>query len=403
MDVSTVQASTRSGDILPPQTRVNSLASGSAEASRLRELLALHEAALECMAHGLCMVDAEQRLTLYNRRFIEIFNLLPEAVRSGMPIAELMHHSAMRGNFPLAQLDEVMRCRSELMARGAPFRHERRMQDGRVFNMNYRPLADGGWVTLVEDVTEFKRRENDLRVQFERFEQAVNHMSHGLCAVDSEHRIVLFNRLFLEMYDLPPEVIRVGVSMRDAIDYAAGRGYFPKASAERVWQRRLEKMALRKPFQQYQNLSNGHEYILHYHPMDDGGWVTLCEDVTERHRMERELRLQFERFDQAISHMQHGLCLFDPDERLIVCNQRYLDIYGLDPAVIKPGVTHRELLAHWVASGNEPGMSAEAFYEKRKAVVTARAVSTMLLHLANGRVDRGNVAPDAGRRLGFGA
>ena len=279
-----------------------------------------------------------------------------------------------------------MQRRRELMARGAPFRLERQMQDGRVFNMNYRPLADGGWVTLVEDVTEFKRREYDLRVQFERFEQAVNHMSHGLCAVDSEHRIVLFNRLFLEMYDLSPDVIRVGVSMRDVIDYVAGRGYFPKASPERVWQRRLEKMAPRKPFQQYQNLSNGHEYILHYHPMDDGGWVTLCEDVTERHRMERELRLQFERFDQAISHMQHGLCMFDPDERLIVCNKRYLDIYGLDPAVIKPGVTHRELLAHWVASGNEPGMSAEAFYEKRKAVVTARAVSTMLLHLTNGRV-----------------
>ena len=45
----------------------------------------------------------------------------------------------------------------------------------------------------------------------------------------------------------------------------------------------------------------------------------------------------------------------------------YLKIYGLDPAVIKPGITHRELIALWVASGNEPGMSAEEFYEKRKA------------------------------------
>ncbi len=37
--------------------------------------------------------------------------------------------------------------------------------------------------------------------------------------------------------------------------------------------------------------------------MADGGWVTLCEDVTERYRMERALRLQFERFDQAVNHM----------------------------------------------------------------------------------------------------
>src|SRR5262245_48916664 len=102
--------------------------------------------------------------------------------------------------------------------------------------------------------------------------------------------------------------------------------------------------------------------------------------------MERDVRRQFERFDQAISHMQHGLCMFGPDERLIVCNQRYLDIYGLDPAVVKPGVAHRELLRHWISKGNEPGITAEAFYEKRKALVSGGAVSTMLLHLSNGRV-----------------
>ena len=101
--------------------------------------------------------------------------------------------------------------------------------------------------------------------------------------------------------------------------------------------------------------------------------------------------------------MSHGLCMFGPDERLIVCNPRYLEIYGLDPAVIKPGVTHRELLAHWIAKGNEPGMSAEAFYEKRKSAVTGQALSTMLLHLKDGRVIEATLAPDAGRRLGVGA
>ena len=60
--------------------------------------------------------------------------------------------------------------------------------------------------------------------------------------------------------------------------------------------------------------------------------------------MEEALRVQFERFDHAINHMSNGLCVFGPDERLIVCNARYIDIYGLDPAIVKPGITHRELL-----------------------------------------------------------
>jgi diguanylate cyclase (GGDEF)-like protein/PAS domain S-box-containing protein len=359
---------------------------GCAEAGQLRQLLALHEAALESMAHGICVVDAEQRLVLFNSRYLEMYNLAPDAVWTGMPFLDLLRHSAERGNLFSTQVEEYYRKRLEQMARGQPFRLIRQMSNGQTFSLSYRPIANGGWVTLVEDVTERQRREYDLRVQFERYDQAINHMSHGLCAVDSEHRIVMFNKLFLEMYDLSPDLIRVGVSMRDIIDHVANRRYFPDADPERVWQRRLEKMAPRKPFQQHQKLRTGDEFILHYHPMEDGGWVTLCEDVTESHRMERELRLQYARFDQALSHMSHGLCMFGPDERLIVCNARYLDIYGLDPAVIKPGVTHRELLAHWTVQGNEPGMSAEAFYEKRKAAYDGQALSTMQLHLANGRV-----------------
>src|SRR5262249_25040813 len=142
----------------------------------------------------------------------------------------------------------------------------------------------------------------ELRLKFERYDQAVNHMSHGLCVTNGDSRIVLFNALFLEMYDLSSDFIRVGVHMRDVIEHVASLGYFPSATPERVWKRRLEKMAARKPFKQYQSLRGGKECILHYHPMADGGWVTLCEDVTERHRMERELRQQYERFDQAVNH-----------------------------------------------------------------------------------------------------
>jgi diguanylate cyclase (GGDEF)-like protein/PAS domain S-box-containing protein len=356
------------------------------EPGQLKDLLALHEAALESMAHGVCVLDADEHIALINRRFTEMYNLLPEVVRVGVSFSDALRHARERGNSLPGQANDHNNKRRELMARGEPFRLVRQLPNGRVYKTEHRPIAGGGWIMMVEDVTERQRQEYDLRVQFERFDQAVSHMSHGLCATDGDNRIVLFNQLFLKMYDLSPGIIRVGVHMRDVIDHVAKRGYFPNATPERVWARRMEKMAPRKPFQQYQNLRSGNEYILHYHPMQDGGWVTLCEDVTERHRMERELRLQFERFDQAISHMSHGLCMYGPDERLIVCNKRYLEIYGLDPEVVKPGIHHRDLLAHWIASGNEPGLTAEAFYQKRKAAVAGKAISTMLLHLKNGSV-----------------
>ncbi|MEA2873281.1 MAG: hypothetical protein QOH67_3257, partial [Hyphomicrobiales bacterium] len=364
-----------------------------AETEQLKELLALHEAALATMSHGLCMVDAEQRLVLFNRRYLDMFDLLPDIARPGMPIAELIAHSAARGNFPVEQLEDIKRRRLDLMARGEPFRLMRQMSRGRTFAMDYRPLPGGGWVTLVEDVTERQRQQYELRVKFERFDQAITQMSHGLCAVDADHRIVLFNARFVEMYGLSGDVIRVGVSMRDVIEHAAHRGLFPRAPAEKVWQRRLDSMKAGKPFQQAVNLANGRNYILHYHPMADGGWVTLCEEVTERHRMERELHQQYERFDQAINHMSHGLTMFGPDEALIVCNAQYMKMYGLDPAVAKPGISSRDLLALWVESLDEPGMTADALYEKRKRGAAGGGPSTMRLNLKDGRVIEATTRP----------
>lgn len=50
---------------------------------------------------------------------------------------------------------------------------------------------------------------------------------------------------------------------------------------------------------------------------------------------------QNQRFETALNNMTQGLCFFDGYERLIVCNQRYIELYGLDPSRVRPGVTLR--------------------------------------------------------------
>ncbi len=101
--------------------------------------------------------------------------------------------------------------------------------------------------------------------------------------------------------------------------------------------------------------------------MADGGWVTLCEDVTERHRMEHELRLQYERFDQAVNHMSHGLCMFGPDERLIVCNAQYIEDVRPRSRGRQTGMSRRATCSRSGSkSVDAPEMTADEFYEKRK-------------------------------------
>jgi methyl-accepting chemotaxis protein len=62
-------------------------------------------------------------------------------------------------------------------------------------------------------------------------------------------------------------------------------------------------------------------------------------------------RRQNARLVTALDNMSEGLCMFDASTRLILCNPRYIEMYGLTPEVAKPGALLRELLEHRIRAG----------------------------------------------------
>jgi methyl-accepting chemotaxis protein len=62
-------------------------------------------------------------------------------------------------------------------------------------------------------------------------------------------------------------------------------------------------------------------------------------------------RRQNARLVTALNNMSEGLCMFDASTRLVLCNDRYVELYGLPPEVAKPGVMLRELLEHRIRAG----------------------------------------------------
>src|SRR5215469_6861364 len=67
-----------------------------------------------------------------------------------------------------------------------------------------------------------------------------------------------------------------------------------------------------------------------------------------------ELRTLAERFDTAMNNMSQGLCFFDGQQRLITCNRRYTEMYGLDPERVRPGIQLKEVVALRFAAGSFP-------------------------------------------------
>ncbi len=56
------------------------------------------------------------------------------------------------------------------------------------------------------------------------------------------------------------------------------------------------------------------------------------------------LRRQNTHLLTALNNMSEGLCMFDASARLILCNERYIELYGLSKEIAKPGSSLRELL-----------------------------------------------------------
>jgi diguanylate cyclase (GGDEF)-like protein len=97
-----------------------------------------------------------------------------------------------------------------------------------------------------------------------------------------------------------------------------------------------------------------------------------------------ELLMQNVRFDAALNNMLQGLVMYDSSARVVVCNNRYREIYGLSSEIAKPGCTLRELLQHLAERGNAHG-NLDQYHAKVLAEVAAGTHSQLIKVNAAGR------------------
>jgi diguanylate cyclase (GGDEF)-like protein len=90
-------------------------------------------------------------------------------------------------------------------------------------------------------------------------------------------------------------------------------------------------------------------------------------------------------FEVTLENMAHGLCMFDGQQRLIVCNERYAKMYRLRPGEMRPGTTLRSILQARVAVGSSPA-AAQDYIDTRIAEVTRNEPYSAVNELRDGRV-----------------
>jgi diguanylate cyclase (GGDEF)-like protein len=87
-----------------------------------------------------------------------------------------------------------------------------------------------------------------------------------------------------------------------------------------------------------------------------GMLILIVRQLSRQHQFLLHKQAQEkQRLDIAINNMTHGLSLFDSSAQLVICNQRYIEMYGVSPDVVKRGAGFREITAHRKETGSFQG------------------------------------------------
>jgi diguanylate cyclase (GGDEF)-like protein len=110
----------------------------------------------------------------------------------------------------------------------------------------------------------------------------------------------------------------------------------------------------------------------------------VAKRASELRAREADLQAQNVRFDIAINNMTQGLLLYDSSARLIVCNRRYMEMYGLSPSVVKPGLSFRDLILYRKETGSFKG-DVDVFCSAVLRNVAMGKVTHNVVETADGR------------------
>lgn len=128
-------------------------------AAELRYQAEISAAALDNMAQGLTMFDADDRLVAYNRRYVELYGIPEEMMERGVKFDEmarrLIDFFGVPSNSEQAEIPSVENP-------DWTGEHELQLPNGQIVKYYRRSLPNGGWVATHEDVTDARRSNQQI-------------------------------------------------------------------------------------------------------------------------------------------------------------------------------------------------------------------------------------------------
>src|SRR5256714_2430104 len=388
------------GDITETRQRERQLDTARAEAAaahrdveQTREML---QTIIDNMTDGVSLFDKDMRWRFSNRPHMQTMGYTPETIRPGMPMEEMIRLHAGRGEYgPTDNVEALVRQGLERVCAPGGTRYERRMQNGRYIEFNFKPLSDGGMLGVYRDITELKEREEALATAKEAAENArdtaeraraeaaearneidrtraimqtvLDNMNDGVMLFDKEMRWQFTNRQLMDFQRFTPDIAGPGISAYDILRFQTRRGDFGSVPEEEIEAEAQRRVAIMRGGAHYERRTASGKFIeFTFKPLEDGGLLAIYRDISELKEREAALasakeaaeasRADLERtgkvLQTVLDNISDGVMLLDRDLNIKFANQRLMEFQRYTPDIAHEGSPIAQVLRFQARRGD---------------------------------------------------
>ena len=204
-----------------------------------------------------------------------------------------------------------------------------------------------------EGGSELKRAEQELTEKEAQLRVALDHMPGGIRFVDEDRNYVFFNARYLELYDFPEGLLKVGENYRTENLYQAKRGDFGPGDPEALTDEWIVSLTRDAEPQSWERTTVAGKVLqVSTAPTPVGGFVNIVTDITERKHAEETLAEKEAQLRVALDNMPGGMMLRDRDLNYVLFNSQYCELFEYPDGLVRVGGSVRDVLRYQADRGD---------------------------------------------------
>ena len=284
--------------------------------------------AIESIPEGFAFFARDRRLLLFNTSFRDFYPGIGELVRPGLQFRDFLTAVApfWAGNDPGKQYEWIRERLATFDQYDRPMIGQ--IRDGRWVRVSRHPTAEGGAVTLITDITGFKRQEAALAERTAQLRVTFDHLAPAISLIDHDLNVVVANDRIFEILDLPRERFSFPVPVAEIFRFNAERGEYGPGDIESQVAQRLAAFGEFKPHRFKRTRPDGRVIEVHGMPIAGGGMVTTYTDITERELAEAALAASERKIRRILETSNEGFWVANAERVTIEVNDAMCQILG---------------------------------------------------------------------------